>query len=98
MTELIGGQITESGTSAAAVAEPAGTVEVVLVRALLLGERLDTRALERDQPLGVAPLTVKFPGAAAPVRLWRDGPIWPADPALDNFGAWVETLRDRLTG
>ena len=73
-------------------------VEAVSVRALLLGERLDKRTLERDKLLGVAPLTVKFPGAAAPVRLWRDGPIWPADPALDYFGAWVETLRDRLTG
>jgi len=42
---------------------PAGTVDAVPVRALLLGERLDTRTLERDKPLGIAPLTVAIPGA-----------------------------------
>ena len=31
----------------------AGTIEVVPVRALLLGERLDTRALERNESLGM---------------------------------------------
>ncbi|HXO92262.1 MAG TPA: hypothetical protein VN849_15860, partial [Stellaceae bacterium] len=49
-----------------------GAVEVVPVRALLLGERLDTRALERDQPLGVAPLAVAIPGGGVAV-LFRYG-------------------------
>ena len=53
---------------------PAGTVEVVLVRALLLGERLDTRALERDEPLGVAPLTVDIPDGGVAV-LFRYGAV-----------------------
>src|SRR6516162_6554414 len=88
MTELIGGQMAESGTRAAAVAEPAGTVEVVLVRALLLGERLDTRALERDQPLGVAPLTVEIPGGGTAVLFGAQ------TPALDNF---VTGLRPLVT-
>jgi len=94
MTELIGGQITESGTSAAAVAEPAGTVEVVLVRALLLGERLDTRALERDQPLSVAPLTIETPGGGTAV-LFRYGAavlFGAQTPALDNFVAGLRPL------
>jgi uncharacterized Rmd1/YagE family protein len=51
-----------------------GAVEVVPVRALLLGERLDTRALERDQPLGVAPLAVAIPGGGVGV-LFRYGAI-----------------------
>ena len=94
MTELIGGQITESGTSAAAVAEPAGTVEVVLVRALLLGERLDTRALERDQPLSVAPLTIETPGGGTAV-LFRYGAavlFGVQTPALDNFVVGLRPL------
>ena len=94
MTELIGGQMAESGTRAAAVAEPAGTVEVVLVRALLLGERLDTRALERDQPLSVAPLTIETPGGGTAV-LFRYGAavlFGAQTPALDNFVAGLRPL------
>jgi hypothetical protein len=53
---------------------PTGTIEVVPVRALLLGERLDTRALERDKPLGIAPLTVEIPGGGIAV-LFRYGAI-----------------------
>ena len=51
-----------SVTSATDLEMPLGAVEVVPVRALLLGERLDTRALERNEPLGVAPLAVDIPG------------------------------------
>jgi uncharacterized Rmd1/YagE family protein len=52
----------------------AGAVEVVPVRALLLGERLDTRALERDEPLGTNPLTVAIPGGGVGV-LFRYGAV-----------------------
>jgi required for meiotic nuclear division protein 1 len=61
--------------------------EVVPVRALLLGERLDTRALERDQPLGVAPLAVAIPGGGVGV-LFRYGAVvlfGPATAAEDDF-------------
>jgi uncharacterized Rmd1/YagE family protein len=64
-----------------------GAVEVVPVRALLLGERLDTRALERDQPLGVAPLAVAIPGGGVGV-LFRYGAVvlfGPATAAGDDF-------------
>jgi len=68
---------------------PAGTVEAVPVRALLLGERLDTRTLERDKPLGIAPLTVAIPDGGIAV-LFRYGAIvlFGAETvAIDNFVA-----------
>jgi len=95
MTELTGGETAGRETSAASVAElPAGTVEVVPIRALLLGERLDTRAFERDQPLGVAPLTVEIPGGGVAV-LFRYGAVvlfGTATAALDNFVAALRPL------
>jgi uncharacterized Rmd1/YagE family protein len=54
--------------------QEAGAVEAVPVRALLLGERLDMRALERDEPLGAAPLTVAIPGGGVAV-LFRYGAV-----------------------
>ena len=81
----------------AVLAVPAGTVEVVPLRALLLGERLDTRALERDKPLGVAPLTVEIPGGGVAV-LFRYGAIvlfGVATTATDNF---VASLRTSIIG
>ena len=98
MTELTSRATGAQGTSAAPVAElPAGVVEVVPVRALLLGERLDTRALERDQPLGVAPLTVEIPGGGVAV-LFRYGAavlFGAATAALDDF---VASLMPLVTG
>jgi len=95
MAELTGGQTAGRGTSAVSAAGlPAGTVEVVLVRALLLGERLDTRALERDQPLGVAPLTVEMPGGSVAV-LFRYGAVvlfGASTAALDTFVASLMPL------
>jgi required for meiotic nuclear division protein 1 len=96
MTELIGGGTAERGTSPPATGLPAGTVEVVPVRALLLGERLDTRAFERDEPLGIAPLTVDIPGGGVAV-LFRYGAVvlfGAATAALDNF---VASLRPLVT-
>jgi uncharacterized Rmd1/YagE family protein len=71
-----------------------GTVEVVPVRALLLGERLDTRALERDKPLGIAPLTVEIAGGGMAV-LFRYGAIvlfGMATAAMDSFVASLKPL------
>jgi len=95
MMELTGGETAGRGTSAASVGElPAGTVEVVPVRALLLGERLDTRALERDKRLGVAPLAVEIPGGGSAV-LFRYGAVvlfGPPSAALDDFVAGLRPL------
>ena len=95
MTELTSGGRAGQGIGAAFVAElPAGTVEAVPVRALLLGERLDTRALERDKPLGVAPLTVEIPGGGDAV-LFRYGAVvlfGPPSAALDDFVAGLRPL------
>ncbi len=66
------------------------------VRALLLGERLDTRAFERDKPLGIAPLTVEIPGGGVAV-LFRYGAVvlfGATTAALDNF---VASLRPLVT-
>jgi uncharacterized Rmd1/YagE family protein len=73
---------------------PADTAEVVPVRALLLGEPLDTRALERDTPLGVAPLTVDIPGGGVAV-LFRYGAVvlfGAATAAIDSFIASLMPL------
>ena len=81
--------------SAGSVSElPAGPVEVVPVRALLLGERLDTRALERNEPLGVTPLTVEIPGDCVAV-LFRYGAVvlfGAPTAAMDNFVASLTPL------
>jgi uncharacterized Rmd1/YagE family protein len=77
--------------------EPAGTVEAEPVRALLLGERLDTRTLERDKPLGIVPLTVALPDGGVAV-LFRYGAIvlFGAETvAMDNF---VASLSASITG
>ena len=97
MTELTSGERAGQGISTASIAElPAGAVEAVPVRALLLGERLDTRALERDTPLGVAPLTLEIPGGGTAV-LFRYGAVilfGAASAALDHF---VSGLRPLVT-
>ena len=95
MTELTSGETGGRGTSVTSVVElPTGTVEVVPVHAMLLGERLDTRAFERDQPLGVAPLTVDVPGGGIAV-LFRYGAVvlfGAPSAALDNFVASLMPL------
>ena len=96
MTELIGGGTAGRGTSPSVTGLPAGTVDVLPVRALLLGERLDTRAFERDEPLGMAPLTVDIPGGGVAV-LFRYGAVvlfGAATAALDKF---VASLRPLVT-
>jgi uncharacterized Rmd1/YagE family protein len=96
MTELIGGGTAGRGTSPSVTGLPAGTAEVVQVRALLLGERLDTRALERGEPLGIAPLTIDTPGGGTAV-LFRYGAVvlfGAATAALDDF---VASLRPLVT-
>ena len=95
MTQLTSSETAGRGTTAGSVADlPTATVEVVTVRALLLGERLDTRALERDQPLGIAPLTIDIPGGGVAV-LFRYGAVvlfGAATAALDNFVARLRPL------
>jgi required for meiotic nuclear division protein 1 len=76
------------------IALPTDTVEVVPARALLLGERLDTRALERDTPLGLAPLTVDVPDGGVAV-LFRYGAVvlfGEATAAMDKFVASLMPL------
>jgi required for meiotic nuclear division protein 1 len=69
--------------------------EAVPVRALLVGDRLDTRALERgEKPLGTAPLIVDIPGGGVAV-LFRYGVIvlfGETGAAVDSFVASLEPL------
>ena len=76
---------------------PAGAVEVVPIRALLLGERLDTRALERDKPLGVAPLTVDIPGGGV-AELFRYGAVVLFGMAMAAMDDFIASLKPLVTG
>ena len=93
--ELTSGETGRRETCTASVAGlPAGTVEVVPVHAMLLGERMDTRAFERGQPLGIAPLTIDIPGGGVAV-LFRYGAVvvfGAASQALNNFVASLTPL------
>ncbi len=86
MTE---GAAPPDATEAARSPAPAATADIVPVRALLLGERLDTRALERGASVGIAPLTLDIPGGGV-VVLFRYGAVvlfGPANAAMDEFVA-----------
>ncbi len=66
---------------------PGTMPDIVPVRALLLGERLDMRALERNVSLGTAPLTLDIPGGGIAV-LFRYGAVvlfGPQSTAMDDF-------------
>jgi uncharacterized Rmd1/YagE family protein len=73
---------------------PASAIDVVPIRALLLGERLDTRALERDRPLGIAPLTIDVPEGGIAI-LFRYGAVvlfGMTNAAMEGFVASLEPL------
>ena len=95
INEPIRGELERVSTQKAAdFGSPADSVDAEPVRAVLLGERLDTRALERDTPLGVAPLTVDIPGGGVAV-LFRYGAVvlfGAETAAIDNFLASLTTL------
>jgi hypothetical protein len=74
----------------------AGTNEMVPVRALLLGERLDTRALERGEPLGVAPLAVAIPGGGVGV-LFRYGAVVLFGAAIASMDKFVTSVMPSVT-
>ncbi len=63
-----------TAVAAPAPGPPEAAGETLAARALLLGERIDTRALERDGSLSTTPLTVDLPGGAVAV-LFRYGVI-----------------------
>ena len=74
-----------------------GDADIVPVRALLLGERLDTRALERGASVGIAPLTLDIPSGGV-VVLFRYGAVvlfGPPNAAMDEF---VATLMPSIAG
>jgi uncharacterized Rmd1/YagE family protein len=95
MAELTSGATGRRLTGAASIGDAAaGTVDVLPVCALLLGERLDTRAFERGEPLAIAPLTVDIPGGGVAV-LFRYGAVvlfGAGKVALDNFVASLRPL------
>jgi uncharacterized Rmd1/YagE family protein len=92
---VVEGGALEAGPGA--ISEALATADTVPVRALLMGERLDTRALERNAPRGTAPLTLDIPGGGVAV-LFRYGAIvlfGPPTAAMDDFAA---TLMPQVAG
>jgi required for meiotic nuclear division protein 1 len=84
-------------TEAARSPAPAAAADIVSVRALLLGERLDTRSLERGASVGITPLTLDVPDGGVAV-LFRYGAVvlfGPPTAAMDEF---VATLMPSITG
>jgi required for meiotic nuclear division protein 1 len=78
-------------------AAPTAIAGTVPVRALLLGERLDTRAFDRDAPRDAMPLLLDIPGGGRAV-LFRYGAavLFGAEPeAADRFAA---SLAAKVTG
>jgi required for meiotic nuclear division protein 1 len=78
-----------------APAVAASAADTLLARALLLGERIDTR-LDRTGSLGTVPLTLNLAGGIA--VLFRYGAVvlfGPKSAAIDNF---VETLASSVVG
>lgn len=65
---------TPGAAAAPGAAPPVAPAESLPVRALLLGERIDTRALERDGSRGTAPLTVDLDGGGVAV-VFRYGAV-----------------------
>jgi required for meiotic nuclear division protein 1 len=76
---------------------PAGSGETLPVQALLLGERLDTRALDRDTTRDTAPLLLDIPGGGQAV-LFRYGAavLFGAEPAA--AGRFAASLMPKITG
>jgi required for meiotic nuclear division protein 1 len=82
------GRITPLG-GLSGVTPAEGSANLINVRALLLGERLDTRGLEGAAPLATAPVAVPIPGGGIAV-LFRYGVavLFAATPdAMDRFVA-----------
>jgi uncharacterized Rmd1/YagE family protein len=69
----------------------------VPVRALLLGERLDTRALERNEPLGVVPLAVDISDGGVAV-VFRYGAVVLFGTATPAMGKFVASLMPLVAG
>ncbi|HEV2098024.1 MAG TPA: RMD1 family protein [Stellaceae bacterium] len=83
-----GGSVANGALEAATQQMPETSSDVVPVQALLLGERLDTRALERDSSLGAAPPTIDIPGGGVAV-LFRYG-------AIVLFGRQTSAMADYI--
>jgi required for meiotic nuclear division protein 1 len=80
-----------------AISEAVGAADIVPVRALLLGERLDTRALERDAPRGTAPLSLDIPGDGVAV-LFRYGAIVLFGPRIAATDDFIAALMPSVAG
>ena len=84
-------------TEAARSPALAATADIVPVRALLLGERLDTRALERGASVGIAPLTLDISDGGVAV-LFRYGAVVLFGPPTAAMEEFVATLMPSIVG
>lgn len=76
---------------------PATAPETRPVRAILLGERLDTRTLEGQETLATAPLTLRLLDGGTAV-LFRYGAVITFDSSAAATKAFVETLMPNVVG
>jgi required for meiotic nuclear division protein 1 len=83
--------------AAAIAARPAEAAATLPVSAFLLGERLDTRALERGEPLGTAPLAIEAPEGGVAV-LFRYGAVVLFGMTSAAVGDFVASLAPFVTG
>src|SRR5215467_6171540 len=76
---------------------PAGITATLTVRALLLGERLDLRAFERDPTRDKVPLLLDVPGGGRAV-LFRYGAAVLFDAAPEAAERFEAALADSVAG
>jgi uncharacterized Rmd1/YagE family protein len=74
----------------------AGDANPLIGRALLLGERLDTRRLDQLAPLATAPLAIAVPGGGTAV-LFRFGAVIIFGAALEASDRFLASLRPLVT-
>jgi uncharacterized Rmd1/YagE family protein len=92
IVERGGGEAAPASVSAAPAA-----ADIIPVRALLLGERLDTRSLEREARRGAAPLTLDVPGGGVAV-LFRYGAVVLFGAPSAALEAFLAALSPQIAG
>jgi uncharacterized Rmd1/YagE family protein len=83
------------GTTSSAARTALGAPATSVVRAILLGERIDTRGLEEPEPLATAPLALKVEPAGVAV-LFRYGVAVLFDVALGEERRFIDRLMPRV--
>src|SRR5262245_20482207 len=73
-----------------------GTAGTITLRAVMLGQRLETRGLEREGTIALMPLTLRI-GEQGVAFLFRDGVVVLVGLSAAEERALLDRLRPRLT-